>query len=178
MPPHHRRVEACSGNALAGSPNRDGSLDLIIHLMDEDIVVEDVEESIAVDAGLTKWEDAAGCSLLEKDYRVGAEVWRVHKNDADPFPSRPHAHCIGGRSRFIGCKLHLDTRQLFSSDNKPLDRYLEQDFFDRIIVLVRRKFPISSCRWRHDERRWTTGILSTLAKPVTDLTRGVHIPPL
>jgi hypothetical protein len=43
--------------------------------------------------------------------------------------------------RLIGCKLHLGTRQLFSSDNKPLDRYLEQDFFDRIIVLVRRKFP-------------------------------------
>jgi hypothetical protein len=113
----------------------------MIEGMDEGIVVEDLEDAIAVDAGLTKWLDAAGRSILEKDYRVGGEVWRVHKNDADPFPSRPHAHCIGGRSRFIGCKLHLGTRQLFSSDNKPLDRYLEQDFFDRIIVLVRRKFP-------------------------------------
>ncbi|EKK9988707.1 hypothetical protein PP645_004412 [Vibrio vulnificus] len=28
----------------------------------------------------------------KKKYRVKGEVWVVHKNDVDPFPSSPHAH--------------------------------------------------------------------------------------
>jgi hypothetical protein len=84
---------------------------------------------------------ASGLYWLEKDYRVGGEVWSVHKNDPDPYPSRPHANCIGGRQRFIGCKLHLGTRQLFSSSNAPLDRYMDEKQFVRPIELVRRKFP-------------------------------------
>ncbi|RNE70745.1 hypothetical protein [Vibrio cholerae] len=31
-------------------------------------------------------------SLEKKKYRVNGEVWVVHKNDVDPFPSSPHAH--------------------------------------------------------------------------------------
>lgn len=30
--------------------------------------------------------------LQKKKYRVKGEVWVVHKNDVDPFPSSPHAH--------------------------------------------------------------------------------------
>ncbi|HGF5057910.1 TPA: hypothetical protein ACF31P_004630 [Vibrio parahaemolyticus] len=30
--------------------------------------------------------------LEKKKYRVKGEVWVVHKNDVDPFPSSPHAH--------------------------------------------------------------------------------------
>jgi len=30
--------------------------------------------------------------LREQTIRSGGEVWRIHKNDADPFPSNPHAH--------------------------------------------------------------------------------------
>lgn len=30
--------------------------------------------------------------IRKKRYRVNGEVWVVHKNDADPFPSSPHAH--------------------------------------------------------------------------------------
>ncbi len=30
--------------------------------------------------------------LKKKKYKVKGEVWDVHKNDADPFPSSPHAH--------------------------------------------------------------------------------------
>jgi hypothetical protein len=33
--------------------------------------------------------------------------------DAVSNPSNPHAHCVGGAKRFIGCKLHLGTAQLF-----------------------------------------------------------------
>ncbi|HTF94727.1 MAG TPA: hypothetical protein VL995_01220 [Cellvibrio sp.] len=30
--------------------------------------------------------------ISKKKYRVKGEVWVVHKNDVDPFPSSPHAH--------------------------------------------------------------------------------------
>ena len=30
--------------------------------------------------------------IEKKNYRVNGEVWVVHKNDIDPFPSSPHAH--------------------------------------------------------------------------------------
>lgn len=91
--------------------------------------------------GVSRWTRADGSLRLEEDYRVGGEVWRVHKNDPDPFPSRPHAHCVGGSSRFVGCKLHLGTRQLFASNNKPLDRFLDEGQFERLIEMVRGKFP-------------------------------------
>lgn len=28
----------------------------------------------------------------KKQYKVSGEIWTVHQNDADPFPSSPHAH--------------------------------------------------------------------------------------
>lgn len=31
-------------------------------------------------------------SLTEQTIRAKGEIWRIHKNDADPFPSNPHAH--------------------------------------------------------------------------------------
>jgi hypothetical protein len=63
--------------------------------MDEDRIVEVGDDYITVSCGTSVWMDASGLYWLEKDYRVGGEVWRVHKNDPDPYPSRPHAHCIG-----------------------------------------------------------------------------------
>jgi hypothetical protein len=30
--------------------------------------------------------------LIKKKYRVKGEVWDVHQDDVDPFPSSPHAH--------------------------------------------------------------------------------------
>lgn len=35
-------------------------------------------------------------------------VWRIHKNDADPFPSNPHAHNLES-----GLKLDLSTGGLY-----------------------------------------------------------------
>ena len=112
--------------------------------MDEAVIIEASEDSIAVCCGVCLWTNAAGLLHLEEDYRVAGEVWRVHRNDPDPLPSNPHAHCIGGSSRFIGCKLHLGTRQLFTSKNKPLDRFLNEDQFGRLIELIRPKFPESN----------------------------------
>ena len=30
--------------------------------------------------------------IEKKNFKVSGEVWTIHKNDVDPFPSSPHAH--------------------------------------------------------------------------------------
>jgi len=47
-------------------------------------------------------------SLREKIVKSGGELWEIHKNDADPFPSNPHAH-----SYDAGLSLNLKTGRLY-----------------------------------------------------------------
>lgn len=107
---------------------------------DPDPVLCDCDEYIDLCVGVSGWRNKDGGWIVEDDYRVAGEVWRVHKSDADPYPSNPHAHCIGGAKRFIGCKLHLGTAQLFKR-SEPLGRFLNPKQFDRLIDLIRPKFP-------------------------------------
>lgn len=51
-------------------------------------------------------------SLNEETVKIKGEVWRIYKNDVDPFPSSPHAHYESG------IVLHLGTGEMFSSANK------------------------------------------------------------
>lgn len=51
--------------------------------------------------------------LTEQTVKVKGEVWQVHKNDADPFPSIPHAHNYAS-----GLSLHLGTGELFKKRSK------------------------------------------------------------
>jgi hypothetical protein len=46
--------------------------------------------------------DAAGVDAPELKLRQGGRIWYFHKNDPDPFPSRPHGHDAED-----GCKLSL-----------------------------------------------------------------------
>jgi hypothetical protein len=46
--------------------------------------------------------------LAEQTVRYRGQVWRIYRNDADPFPSNPHAHNLES-----GHKLHLGTGELF-----------------------------------------------------------------
>jgi len=46
--------------------------------------------------------------LTEAKIRQKGEVWMIHKNDLDPFPSNPHAHNYES-----GHTLHLGTGHLF-----------------------------------------------------------------
>jgi hypothetical protein len=48
--------------------------------------------------------------LAEQTVRRHGEIWRIHRNDADPFPSNPHGHNLES-----GHKLHLGTGELFFS---------------------------------------------------------------
>lgn len=104
-------------------------------------VLEDNDEFCQITLGDDLfYEFADGRVLVQKDYRVGGEVWQVHKADPDPFPSRPHAHCVGGRRSLVGTKLHLGTRQLFDGP-KPMELFLPKKPFARLIQLIRPKFP-------------------------------------
>ena len=47
--------------------------------------------------------------LTEQTIKSGGEIWRIHKNDADPLPSSPHAHNME-----TGLKLHLGSGELFN----------------------------------------------------------------
>jgi hypothetical protein len=46
--------------------------------------------------------------LTEETVKNSGEIWRIHKNDVDPFPSSPHAHNLQ-----TGLKLHLGTGYLY-----------------------------------------------------------------
>ena len=52
--------------------------------------------------------------LTEQTVKVKGEVWRIHQDDKDPFPSNPHAH-----NYEAGVKLHLGTGELFDRNNHP-----------------------------------------------------------
>lgn len=46
--------------------------------------------------------------ILEEEVKQKGEKWVIHKNDADPLPSNPHAHNYEN-----GYKLHLGTGGLY-----------------------------------------------------------------
>src|SRR4051812_27073942 len=96
----------------------------------------ETDDFVDLQVELIDWVIADGRYVLEKDYRVGGEVWRVHKNDPDPFPSRPHAHCIEGKERYVGCKLHLGTAALYRG-REAAGRFLSPKQFVRLIELIR-----------------------------------------
>lgn len=107
---------------------------------EDDELVEDNGAFVDVCVGISQWQSPDGRYLLEEDFKVSGEIWRVHKSDADPFPSVPHAHCVGGTKRFVGCTLHLGTGELFR-EHQSLGKRLESTQFLRLIDLIRSKFP-------------------------------------
>ncbi|SFP80004.1 hypothetical protein [Parafilimonas terrae] len=61
--------------------------------------------------------------LDEEEIKNKGEIWVIHKNDKDPFPSDPHAH-----NKATGYKLHLGTGDLYSNKNKPLDKKISKKY--------------------------------------------------
>lgn len=102
---------------------------------------DDESEWIEIRPGLMpNWMTLDGLYIREADFFADGLRWRVHKNDADPFPSRPHAHCVAGQERFVGCKLHLGTGQLFRG-RKPQPRKLSPQCLRELKDAVRKKIP-------------------------------------
>ena len=75
----------------------------------------------AGDANLYRYVGNQATTLTDpsglKKFKVGGEVFFVHPNDVDPFPSDPHAHIGGANSPR---KVHIDTGQIFQGA-KPTD---------------------------------------------------------
>jgi hypothetical protein len=58
-----------------------------------------------------------GRYLIEEDFKIGGEVLRVHKSDVVPYPSNPHAHCVGGKEGFVGCRYNLEMASYFDNES-------------------------------------------------------------
>jgi hypothetical protein len=109
-------------------------------------ICADTHDYVDLSVGITHWHDSTDTPTVQDDgfraddYRVAGEVWRVHKIDPDPFPSRPHAHCIDGARTVLGCKLHLGNAQLYRGRD-PLGRRLPPKHFNQLLDQIRPKFP-------------------------------------
>lgn len=67
--------------------------------------------------------------LYEKQIKVKGQIWELHKNDADPFPSDPHAH-----NYETGLKLDLSNGNLYKK-KKYTDSITK-----KTLLLIRDKF--------------------------------------
>ena len=63
-------------------------------------------------------------NLLEVQIKRDGEIWRIYKNDDDPFPSNPHAHNIES-----GLKLDLSTGKLFLGKDDTGKKVSKKDLF-------------------------------------------------
>ena len=60
----------------------------------EDEYLKDEGTYVEVCVGVSQWKTLDGRYILEEDFRVDGEVWRVHKNDVDPYPSSPRRKAL------------------------------------------------------------------------------------
>ena len=130
-------------------------------------VVQDAGEYVELKVTQTSWLTEDGLTYLEEDLRVNGERWRVHRNDPDPHPSRPHAHCVGGRN--AGCKLHLGTRQLYAG-SRPLNRYMDSEQFEQLLSYARVLFPEVEFPLCADGEQPNKSVLNVTLSPVGCLT--------
>jgi hypothetical protein len=62
--------------------------------------------------------------LTEAEIKLQGEIWVIHRNDADPFPSSPHAHNYQQR-----LKMHLGNGDLYTHKQKQPCRRLRKSVF-------------------------------------------------
>jgi hypothetical protein len=113
-------------------------------------VYQESDDSIIVCVGRARFVDAKGEPVELKSWRVGGDLWCVGRatewdgnisKSVPVSPPRLYAYCISGGADLTMMKLDLGTGQLTSPVNVPLDRYLDPAQFNRLIGLVRPKFP-------------------------------------
>jgi hypothetical protein len=57
-------------------------------------IFSDTDECVELTLGAIEMVLPNGHYILEEDYRVSGEVWRVHKGDADPYQNPPMARFV------------------------------------------------------------------------------------
>lgn len=91
--------------------------------------------------------------LYEKQIKVKGQIWELHKNDADPFPSDPHAH-----NYETGLKLDLSNGNLYKK-KKYTDSITK-----KTLLVIRDKYTEAGFTmptltvWKNNER--TTAVCS------------------
>ena len=67
-----------------------------------------------------------GCirRLDEVQVKRDGQIWRIYKNDGDPFPSNPHAHNVES-----GLKLDLSNGKLFYRRKDTGKKLLKKIFY-------------------------------------------------
>ncbi|MGH7174267.1 MAG: hypothetical protein ACRELG_28695 [Gemmataceae bacterium] len=70
-------------------------------------ILDDADDHIDLSVGVMQMQMPDSRYILEEDYRVAGEVWRVHKSDPDPYTSQvwlnPPAKTDRGVQCWIGC---------------------------------------------------------------------------
>ncbi len=66
-------------------------------------ILEEGPDFIIVQLDVAQWMNLSDQFIEEADVAIDDEKWRIHKSDADPFPSNPHAHYISGYSWVANC---------------------------------------------------------------------------
>jgi hypothetical protein len=70
--------------------------------------VSEKSQEVVVEFAESPIPDGTLMRLDEVTIRGFGRIWRVHQNDSDPFPSKPHAHNLE-----TGLRVHLGTGQLY-----------------------------------------------------------------
>lgn len=92
---------------------------MLLFVSGSDFPSSDEEETVIMDASVLP--EGSVVFLTEEEIKSKGEIWVIHKNDADPFPSNPHAH-----NKQDGYKLHLGSGDLYTSKNKPLNQRISK----------------------------------------------------
>lgn len=72
--------------------------------------------------------------LTEAEVKLKGEKWTIHKNDADPFPSSPHAH-----NYEQGLKMDLRTGDLYQRNARVACGRVEKKYLLKLRDLVEHK---------------------------------------
>jgi hypothetical protein len=79
-----------------------------------------------------------GSFIIRADMKLEGQKWRFHKNDKDPFPSKPHGHNYDRNT-----KLDLKTGLIYDDKLEVVGRIKEKSLNQILELLSERKFDLS-----------------------------------
>lgn len=105
------------GLAIMELHNYSQNIQLFYHVLDnglkvyheiKDISFAEVIGEIELSDDECIYPENSRRNIFEKRVKAKGQIWELHKNDADPFPSNPHAH-----NYETGLKLDLSNGNLY-----------------------------------------------------------------
>jgi hypothetical protein len=76
--------------------------------------------------------------LDEERRKLKGEIWEIHQNDVDPWPSNPHAHNVE-----TGYKVNLSTGAIHDPSKKRKESFLKR-MPEKKLLKLRRLFKSPS----------------------------------